>query len=487
MSKADELIKAVLENQKLSGEKVYSDQPLIFTAAQMKSYTPPEYTEMRKIALQRNSIFAPASEIFYRQARLMENFTDDFEYHGQFLRSFPTYREMSNLQLRGYFSWRTAVRKGKIEKTCISFVYVYLYELLNLVGVTDPEDAFLKLKNFAEIYSEYDKRVQSTVSKWLIDFAAYYNLDPRLLRGSEFLKNDGALLRLMDYEKNTPAEALSAVECFSSYKISGAAFYKKYPERTAAAVYNVFGMLCKYYDVPQNGNIYEKLFGKSLHEPHFIFDQAVFYEKEPHPDCVYEINGIYRYICRDNRWSIERFYPQKDKAGKVGSILKGIDSALRLKSGFKPLIKSPELSRDTERIINETVDLVFTEERKAAAPKIEIDVSKLQSIRDTADITRDKLIVEEEEELPEEITFEKEPPKTETPADEPYLKVLKSLLSGEDPEKAARSSGIMLTVAIDEINERLFDDFGDTVIIFNGDTPEIIEDYKEDLKGMFNI
>ena len=164
----------------------------------MKSYTPPEYIEMRKIALQRNSIFAPASEIFYRQAEFMEKFTDDFEYHGQFLRSFPTYREMSNLQLRGYFSWRAAVRKGKIEKTCISFVYVYLYELLNLIGAESPEDAFLRLKNFAVAYSEYDKRVQSTVSKWLIDFAAYYNLDPRLLKDSEFLKNDGALLRLMD-------------------------------------------------------------------------------------------------------------------------------------------------------------------------------------------------------------------------------------------------------------------------------------------------
>ena len=43
------------------------------------------------------------------------------------------------------------------------------------------------------------------------------------------------------------------------------------------------------------------------------------------------------------------------------------------------------------------------------------------------------------------------------------------------------------TEKIDEINERLFDDFGDTVIIFDGDTPEIIEDYKEELKGMFNI
>ena len=487
MSKADELIKSVLESKKLSGEKVYSDMPLIFTAAKMKNYTPPEYTQMRKIALSSNYIFAPAAQIFYIQAKFMENFTDDFEYHGQFLRSFPTYREMSNLQLRGYFSWRNAVRKGKIEKTCVSFVYVYLYELLNLVGAQTPEDAFFKLKNFADTYSEYDKRVQSTVSKWLIDFAAYYNLDQQLLSDSEFLKNDGALLRLMNYVENTPAETLSAVECFSSYKISGAAFYKKYPERTAAAVYEAFGMLQQYYANSKNGNMYEKLFGKRIYEPHFIFDQAVFYEKEPHTDCVYEINGIYRYICRDNRWSIERFYPQKDKAGKVGSILKGIDSALRLKFGFKTPIKPPVLSETAAHIIKLAVNSVFEKEREALLPKVEIDVSKLQSIRDTAAVTRDKLIVEEEEELPEEITFEEEPPKTDIPNDEPCVKVLKALLNGADPEEAARADGIMLTVAIDEINERLFDTFGDTVIIFNGDTPEIIEDYKEELKGMFNI
>lgn len=93
----------------------------------------------------------------------------------------------------------------------------------------------------------------------------------------------GALLRLMDYEKNTPAEALSAVECFSSYKISGAAFYKRFPERTAAAVYNVFKMLLEYYNTFENGNIYEKLFGKRLHEPHFIFDKPFFMKKRRTP------------------------------------------------------------------------------------------------------------------------------------------------------------------------------------------------------------
>ena len=80
MSKAYELIKSVLKSQKLSGEKVYGDQPLIFAAAQMKSYTPPEYTEMRKIALQKNAIFAPASELFYRQGKFMEKITISLQF-----------------------------------------------------------------------------------------------------------------------------------------------------------------------------------------------------------------------------------------------------------------------------------------------------------------------------------------------------------------------------------------------------------------------
>ena len=45
----------------------------------------------------------------------------------------------------------------------------------------------------------------------------------------------------------------------------------------------------------------------------------------------------------------------------------------------------------------------------------------------------------------------------------------------------------MLSVAAEEINEALFDNFGDTVIAFDGDTPIIIEDYENELKGMFNI
>ena len=45
----------------------------------------------------------------------------------------------------------------------------------------------------------------------------------------------------------------------------------------------------------------------------------------------------------------------------------------------------------------------------------------------------------------------------------------------------------MLSVAVEEINETLFDDFGDTVIDFDGDSPIIIEDYENELKGMLGL
>ena len=54
----------------------------------------------------------------------MEDFEDDFDYHGTFIRYFPNYQAMNDLQLRGYFSWRTKVRRGEVGRTSLSFAFV---------------------------------------------------------------------------------------------------------------------------------------------------------------------------------------------------------------------------------------------------------------------------------------------------------------------------------------------------------------------------
>ena len=120
--------------------KVYQDEPLPERRGDEAFFLPEACREMRRLAYAHSRLVRSDAEIFFRQGKRMETFEDSFEYRGGFFRYFPTYQAMDDRQLRGYFSWRTQVRKGRIEATSLSFAFVYLYELLNGIGVRTPEE-----------------------------------------------------------------------------------------------------------------------------------------------------------------------------------------------------------------------------------------------------------------------------------------------------------------------------------------------------------
>ena len=119
--------------------------------------------------------------------------------------------------------------------------------------------------------------------------------------------------------------------------------------------------------------------------------------------------------------------------------------------------------------------------------KIEIDVSKLANIRKAADITRDKLLVDEAPENMFEDVIEKA---SDTAAedhsllDNDEISFMRALLYDGDTEQAARSCGKLPSILADSINEKLFDTFSDNVIDFSSDSPQLIEDYTDELRQM---
>ena len=125
------------------------------------------------------------------------------------------------------------------------------------------------------------------------------------------------------------------------------------------------------------------------------------------------------------------------------------------------------------------------EKKAAEAKKITIDYSQLAKIRREAAITQDKLTVEEEEEEPSApvqavIPESFDAPPVETPLDAAEYRLLRSLLYGGSIAWV-QAEGFMLSVLVDGINEKLYDTFQDSVL---DDTPELIEDYIDDLKEM---
>ena len=164
--------------------EVYADEPILKTGRQMQNFLPDQYRKMREISRWQEDPKGGAgrwlseAELFYRQGLLMADFEDDCPYNGTFKSYFPTYNAMSDRQLRGYFTWRTQVRRGTVEETSTSFAFLYLYELICGIGVDDPLDGFNKIKAFWDAYRAFEPGIDRFARVWLQDYAVFHGLDP---------------------------------------------------------------------------------------------------------------------------------------------------------------------------------------------------------------------------------------------------------------------------------------------------------------------
>lgn len=469
--KADDLIKKVVSDGKLT-EMTYRDEPILFPASKMKNFTPKKYAEMRKIGSGRPFI-ADSAKDFLLQARFMADFEDDYDFGGEFSAYYPTYADMTAHQLRGYFSWRTKIRHGIFEKAPLSFAFVYMYELINGVGTDSPRDAFDKLYDFAAAYAEADGRVTPYASGWLGDLVVYNGLDCALLERDLVFNGDGC----DDLCACGDDELIEHIYSEARYYCEHAVSYKKHPEEARAAMLSV----CRELDGCRPYNEYDSalafLSGKRKIDNYHMFAGAVFCPESLHEDCVYQA-GAARYICRNGFWSYERLVRPPEASKLIAAVIKEVDRLLRKAFGEKP-IKGAPLPRDIGELVESGVEKYLRRREEERRPRIDIDVSKLGGIRAAAEVTCGKLMTEADMQPDEPEPAEKKPT-----ASAPETELLRLLLAGESYAEFLRESGGMLSVLIDAINEKYFDEFGDTVIDFDGETPYVIEDYAEDLKGL---
>lgn len=197
--------------------------------------------------------------------------------------------------------------------------------------------------------------------------------------------------------------------------------------------------------------------------------------------------------------------------------MRTVDIILRDKLKMKNKIKPSSLNTGLQTLVRECIDRVFDEKRAEQKRKrmdsVKIDFSNLDSIRTASDRTGERLMTEEDTEPPVKaseagirqktpalnLSVEAEKASAFVPpfeiftrvndektdfADKPHTRLIGILLDGGDAAAFAHEAGVPLSMLCDEINEKYFDDFGDTVIDFDGDTPYIIPDYAEELRGL---
>ena len=126
-------VTVVLEPQKFDGEQIYRETALPFAGENPNPAMPKvpgRIREMMKLYEHGDGSYLRKCRNFLRQGMFMEDYEDDRPWTGDVRRYFPTYHDFDVQQLRGYFTWRTGVRKGEYGPIAASLAYLYLYELL---------------------------------------------------------------------------------------------------------------------------------------------------------------------------------------------------------------------------------------------------------------------------------------------------------------------------------------------------------------------
>lgn len=521
-------IKKLIEliNNKMSADsgRVYKDEPILRPASEIKPPVFSKYRKMRQIA--RELRCESDSRVFYEQGVFMKDFSDDREYDGSFVKYFPTYQSMNDRQLAGYFTWRARVRQGYIEKTSLSFAFVYVYELINQIGVLSEQQGFCMLCDFWREYRKLDSGLNAYMRIWLKDYVIYYGLDKSLFDGIdlpdaagsepsaetfESERRDAAALVLTQFENYSPGEVLNSLSLLSSYNIKNSKFYKAYPEDVEKVVYNVYSSL---NELP--GGVCG-LIGRNVGSYYTMFKSAVFCERRKTRNSVYNWSETERYICRAGEWKTERFYCYRGKNKKLSELLKTVDYYMRRAYKFKFKLNQPPENPDFTKAVKNALQRLKEDKAKEKTDKIKIDTSGLEAIRSAARRTQIRLIVDDAQEQPtaaanpdfdycarkaagensdgepqndtKQIKGEKDSGgENEFGLTLPELELIKRLQSGAPYEKMLKENGLMLSVAVDSVNEKLFELFGDSVICCDdtGKAPVIVEDYADELEEMIN-
>lgn len=487
MADADKIIHKLLNDEKFMNsknirDKIYSDQPLIKRASQIKTpETPAKIKEMKALAYSSEAYWKTSAWLFYTQAEFMADFTDVYDYSEDFAKQYPIYSDLTTEQLRGYFSWRTRLRNGEFPSAPVPFIMIYACEIIHNIGVDSPEKGFEIL---LKLHKKYDS-AKTQLSRLLADHIVYYKLSEEYIKKCPYFSDDIHLENLINCASASDEDVFSAIKALSGYNIEKSRFYAENQEKFAYAAVCIFRRLSDFYAVHRKSSFCNYLFGKSSEKIYDLFEGAVFYDINRTRSFDFQVNSIRSYKCRGGSW-VCCGYSKISGNKKLGEIIRFIDKTMRERCGYKYKLTPTDIGKNTMSLIAKALDEIDSEERKNAV-HIEIDISQLSKIRSDADITRDMLLTEEE--ISEDEPLEETAAVPENPMETAQnnilsaseIKYLNALISGGDYQTVCREAGIIPSVMADNINERLFDIIGDTVIEYSDDSPQIVEDYKDDL------
>lgn len=442
---------------------------------------------------------------FYDAGKTLAKYEDksNLERYAPFFMYYSQYNSMSEQQLRSYLVWRTKVRSGVVEVIDTSYLFVYIYEILHLIGFKDGGDAFAKLVFIWEKSREFEPKIDNYLKSWAPDFIQYHELSAKDVQHAFYIKmlENGMICTpksdaniLLDAIRDKNVAVVNDIITKHGYNFKRGAFSKKDKTGILERIVNhlTLEMLDKQNTVMQNLTFMSR-------EYNHLFNGAVF----ELPQKKYDDATLTPTLNKD--FIVEYSREIEMKLDAQFSVTQ------RLKKGTRRYLKRPELNfiRDTIKAFVLEHSLTIKVPKKNEKPKkganvdepvvrkeIVIDIGSLQNIRDNADRIAERLVPIDDEYDGESIeTTPVVEPVIVEDFDNVWLEFFHSLsqdsisiltlisMNKKYSEVAnyAMSNFLMIEEEIEKINESAILTIGDNLLESDMNSIAIYEDYRADV------
>lgn len=471
---------------------------------------------IKKVTVSEETGRRAGGERFISDGQALLGLSGSFSENVPFESFYPQYSQLTAEQRACYIGFRTEVKSGRYPSVSRSYIYLYLYELINFAS-RSPNERAEAIASLIAGYPDADERLFSDMCDWLTDMCLIYGIKiPSVIYGDVFER----VLRcarikevFLDLAEGECDETLAFMLAASKYDYKKSKFYPEFKE---------------YYDKYIPAAVCAELRRLATVDPRF--------SDTGRKTCTVTRESYFGAFCTSaarRTVSVELRCMTEDETVRktVSDAVKYAENRLRVELMIKPrlsVIYLPVSVREgIKSYFNVRTD-EFPKKRRASAPVAaretpeyeklyepkETGISEETARRIEAESWKitERLVasLDNEEnactppELSDENEVESEPKARksedcdfkdtkeivagENDAEGRYISALSALISGDGErfKSLARESGTLPTAFADMINEFFFELIGDSLISSDGDGFSIIADYAEDAKAAVN-
>ena len=340
-----------------------------------------------------------ACEDFLSAARAMEDYEDDCPFAGTVPLYQPEYRDLTPNELRGYFTWRAALRRGEVSAHCDAFVYLYLSELMLGIGAANAAEALDYMDAFASAYFSAgygSEALQRNFKNWRFEYAVLNRADAARVRAYEnpALRHwDEALTVLREPETQSDEAVFAALAELGGKKLTEARSVKGLGDKAAvyyAAIWRSSAPL-----------LFAACFGNTRMREWKPFSDAPRLKavcENAGQGFSYQLNELRSFAATGSGFTEYSYLRQQFDSKRFFAFLKEADTALRVRFLRGKASKTESTAQDIA--LQEAFSRAFAScEAMEAAQKlaaVPVRREKLADIRAAAAVTTAALLTEAE-------------------------------------------------------------------------------------------